>query len=172
MNETPNYPWYQIGQMEDLQQGDLILECPIINISGNSFDSLNDDEVTDIEVSIERVNLIILSQSCDLANNKITEHVLLCGLTPSSKHNKNIDNIRTNKMPALCLIEAFDIADLHLPSFEKQVVDFRAVYTLPKNYISAFVKDKTRTRLLPPYREYVAQAFARFFMRVGLPKDL
>jgi hypothetical protein len=27
-------------------------------------------------------------------------------------------------------------------------------------------------RLLPPYREHLAQAFARFFMRVALPVDI
>jgi hypothetical protein len=26
-----------------------------------------------------------------------------------------------------------------------------------------------RLRLLPPYREHLSQAFARFFMRIGLP---
>jgi hypothetical protein len=26
-----------------------------------------------------------------------------------------------------------------------------------------------RPQLLPPYREHLSQAFARFFMRVGLP---
>jgi len=29
-----------------------------------------------------------------------------------------------------------------------------------------------RLRLCPPYREHLAQAFARFFMRVGLPQDV
>jgi hypothetical protein len=29
-----------------------------------------------------------------------------------------------------------------------------------------------RLRLLPPYREHLSQAFARLFMRVGLPADI
>ena len=29
-----------------------------------------------------------------------------------------------------------------------------------------------RLRLCPPYREHLAQSFARFFMRVGLPIDI
>jgi len=33
-------------------------------------------------------------------------------------------------------------------------------------------KQGNRLRLLPPYREHLAQAFARFFMRVGLPADI
>jgi hypothetical protein len=33
-------------------------------------------------------------------------------------------------------------------------------------------KQAKRIRLLPPYREHLTQAFARQFMRVGLPIDL
>ena len=173
MNEIPTYPWYQIGQMDDLQQGDLILECPIINISGNSFDNLSDGEIIDIEPSIDRVNLIIMTQSCDLALDSKTEQVTLCAFLPASAYSKSdLGNIKSKRQAALCLIESSDTAYINLPSFERQVVDFRAVYTLPKNYLSTFVGNKTRARLLPPYREYVAQAFAKFFMRIGLPKDL
>jgi len=41
----------------------------------------------------------------------------------------------------------------------------------------AFVRQRAaraddRLRLLPPYREHLSQAFARYFMRVGLPQDI
>ena len=73
-------------------------------------------------------------------------------------------------MPALHLIEKCDAKAF---SFEKQVVDFRAIYTLPKDFVLAFAKtQKVRTRLLSPYKEHLSQAFARYFMRVGLPRPL
>ena len=138
-----------------------------------SFDSLSDGEITDIEVSIERVNLIIMTQSCDLARDSKTEQVTLCAFLPASVYSKSdLGNIKSKRQAALCLIEASETAHINLPSFERQVIDFRAVYTLPKNYVTTFVENKTRARLLPPYREYVAQTFAKFFMRIGLPKDL
>lgn len=31
---------------------------------------------------------------------------------------------------------------------------------------------KQRLRLLPPYREHLSQAFARYFMQVGLPVNV
>jgi hypothetical protein len=34
------------------------------------------------------------------------------------------------------------------------------------------VRAGDRLRLLPPYREHLSQAFARYFMRVGLPQDI
>ncbi len=170
------YPWYQIGKIENfredkakiLQQGFLVFDCPIIDVSDNhskKFASLTDGDEIDIIPDIKRIDLIIMTQSCDLANDK-TEQVLLCGLTSSSSYNKNtLDNIRTNKMPALCLIEAFS-------EIERKVIDFRQTYTLPKEYVLEFIGDKIITGLLPPYREYVAQAFGRFFMRIGLPEEL
>ena len=187
----PNYPWYQTGKIEDfcqqdssktqdaeklriLQQGYLLFNCPVIDISNNYLipEDLKNGEVTDIEISIEKFNLFIMTQSCDLANDK-TDQVLLCAFFPASSFTNNeLKEIKSNRRASYCLIEASDTADIDLPSFERLVIDFRQVYTLPKEYILNFIGDKTIVRLLPPYREYVAQAFARFFMRVGLPKDL
>ena len=53
------------------------------------------------------------------------------------------------------------------------VVDFRSVFSVPINYLSAKAKSQEkRLRLKPPFREHLSQAFARFFMRVGLPADI
>jgi hypothetical protein len=68
------------------------------------------------------------------------------------------------------MIEACEI-DAH--QREQRVIDFRTVYTLPKDFVLAFIKEQpSRLRLMPPYREHMAQAFARYFMRVGLPRNL
>jgi hypothetical protein len=67
------------------------------------------------------------------------------------------------------------IAECGLRGFESDVsvVDFRRVYSLPLDYFREFAaRAGDRVRLLPPYREHIAQAFARFFMRVGLPVDI
>ena len=41
------------------------------------------------------------------------------------------------------------------------------------SYLKAFtITQAHRLRLLPPYREHLSQAFARYFMRVGLPVDI
>jgi len=53
------------------------------------------------------------------------------------------------------------------------IVDFHRIYSLPKNYLRKIAQEKeVRLRLLPPYREHLSQAFARYFMRVGLPVDI
>jgi hypothetical protein len=44
------------------------------------------------------------------------------------------------------------------------------VYAAPTNLVKQFAsKCGPRLRLCPPYKEHLAQALARFFMRVGLP---
>ncbi len=62
-----------------------------------------------------------------------------------------------------------------ISGFERdyQVVDFRSVYSVPFDFILELARMRgERLRLLPPYREHLSQAFARFFMRVGLPVDI
>lgn len=52
-------------------------------------------------------------------------------------------------------------------------VDFKNVYGIHRSTLNGIIKNlKTRIRLLPPYREHLSQAFARYFMRVGLPQDI
>jgi hypothetical protein len=58
------------------------------------------------------------------------------------------------------------------PGILWSVVDFRRLFTLPKSFLSEFAASSgPRLRLRSPYREHLAQAFARYFMRVGLPHD-
>ena len=69
------YPWYQaIHNTNDLQQGDFIPDCPIV-VPPNT---IKEDEETEIE--IRQIDSVILSQSCDLANDKV-EIVLVCPFT-------------------------------------------------------------------------------------------
>jgi hypothetical protein len=54
---------------------------------------------------------------------------------------------------------------------DHRIVDFHEVYTIPRSFLESLLsqRNQPRLRLLPPYREHLSQAFARFFMRVGLP---
>lgn len=171
--KTPKYPWYQVGKLKDLEQGDLFPNCPVICLPNDLKPILKAKENDELEIipDLKRVNLILMTQSCDLAHQKV-EQVLLCAYSPFSaeEYKKNKENIKRERMPALHIIEKCDAENF---PFEKQVVDFRAIYTLPKDFVTAFAKtQKTRVRLLSPYKEHLSQAFARYFMRVGLPRPL
>lgn len=61
------------------------------------------------------------------------------------------------------------------PDFETgfTIVDFRRVFSIPvAHFRRQAAAAGSRLRLMPPYREHLSQAFARFFMRVGLPLDV
>jgi hypothetical protein len=68
------------------------------------------------------------------------------------------------------MITASDISEMPMAI---RIVDFGQVFSVPKAYLAALARrGGKRLRLLPPYREYIAQAFASFFMRVALPDDI
>ena len=53
------------------------------------------------------------------------------------------------------------------------VADFRQIFSLPVGYLTHRADQLgPRQRLLSPYLEHFSQAFARYFMRVGLPSDI
>ena len=57
------------------------------------------------------------------------------------------------------------------PAIPWAIVNFHELFVLPKELVAALVKSTPSLRLVSPYKEHVAQAFALFLMRVGLPHD-
>ncbi len=174
------FDWYEICNEEDksLQQGDFILECPIV-IPPNV---LNEGDT--LEMDVKKIDSIVLSQSCDLTHGKI-DIVLVCPYYPltfwldslpedqQSKRAKRkaIDDLRKGHFPAYHLLNRLEDDKGLLEDY--QVVDFRNVYGVHFQLLIEMIENTVdRIRLLPPYREHLSQAFARYFMRVGLPQDL
>jgi hypothetical protein len=182
-----SYPWYAVGAFTDLMQGDVILHCPLVrpeydairpHLSGNDITQRPDDATTEIDKKetpsspIYYSNVVIVTQSCDLANAKDSQVlVCMCMDAVSAVPAKNTrEEISKGRNFALHMIEKCDLDGV---KFSQQIIDFRQVYSLPIELVKQICHsaDK-RARLLPPYREHMAQAFARYFMRVGLPVNL
>jgi len=168
---TEEYPWFTVVDSDvNLLQGDFIKECPVvippIELSG------------EVEITIEQYDVTIMSQSCDLEQDKL-DLVLVCPIWPlpvfeekdsyyKSKEAK--ESLRRGYLPGYHLLNRCDLSGFEM---DYLVVDFRNVYGVPFDFLKDFVKKRgKRLRLLPPYREHLSQAFARFFMRVGLPSDI
>lgn len=173
----PDYPWYQlVPPNEDLLQGDFVDDCALVNPSVEIDTDEMEGSLVEAEVLI--YDVIILSQSCDLVEKKV-DLVLVCPVwsfdeaEKSSKllrQNKGKEHLRQGRFLGYHLLNRCDIG-----GFEKEylVVDFRSVYSIPFESIVSLTRSRgERLRLLPPYREHLSQAFARFFMRVGLPVDI
>jgi hypothetical protein len=67
------YAWYGIASGEDLRQGDVLTGCPVVIPKVTATGEL------DTEVGVETHDVVVLTQSCDLENNKV-DVVLVCPL--------------------------------------------------------------------------------------------
>lgn len=167
-----DYPWYSIVEKsEELLQGDIYLDCPIFVPSGE----IKDDQIQGEQIEYE---VIILSQSCDLENDNV-DIVLVSPIYPleelqkvnvfyrSSEGRKALEQGNT---PGYHVLNICTETDFNRPHY---FVDFRNVFGVHKSVLKEMCKtQEKRLRILPPYREHLAQAFARFFMRVGLPVEI
>lgn len=181
----PLYPWYETLQhSNEIRQGDFIPNCPII-IPPNNFnmDGLEMNEILlEQDLSVKTLNTVVVSQSCDLENNKV-EIVLVCpyytleyffdNLPLSDRagkgREKKLDALKQGNLPSYHLLNKDEENNLE----DFLIVDFKNVYGVNFEFLKAYTPTvATRQRLMPPYREHLSQAFARFFMRVGLPNDI
>ena len=168
------YPWYEIVTGDDLEQGDILEACPVFSPPA---DLVGEDYKTAL-FGWDEQDVIVLTQSCDLVKGreKVVEP-MLCPVFQRSElaegylsTPKGLEEARRGNVPGFHLLAACS-----LPEFTREVrgVDFRQVHTLPlPSVCRQAALAATRLRLQPPYREHLAQAFARYFMRIGLPVDI
>lgn len=164
MNEP--YPWYGLVEGEELEQGDLLLDCPCYRPTAND------------ETERFRVDVVIVSQSCDLANEKL-QIAQVCPVYPLEdlavkvellRNKRGREDLRRGHFPGFHLLNRCELSG-HESDF--WVCDFRSLFGVHITVAKVLaVAQSPRVRILPPYREHLAQSFARFFMRVGLPVDV
>ena len=158
--------------VSNLRQGDYLTNCavPIFR------DPKKTTETQDIPVDV--FDLIVLTQSCDLEQNKV-RLVAMCpifsieafgGRNPEFKKKGRWNEVRKGRMEGLHMLGAQSNPTNNREAF---VVDFREIYSLPFEYLfkHATALD-ARWRLKSPFLEHFSQAFARFYMRVGLPSTI
>ena len=179
---TTEYPWYGLVDEEKLEQGDFIDNCPVFIPEYPSFPKnpsfKQEAEGYDIIGEWQEYDVIVMSQSCDLANSKL-KVVIVCpywslGELGEQHHDfllpKTQEEIRRGYRPGYHML---NMCDLEEKKHEIQVVDLLTVYSIPYDFLKQLANDQgKRLRLLSPYKEHLAQAFARVFMRVGLPEDI
>ena len=157
----------------DLSQGDLLPDCPIPEFPTN-FGGLAGVS----NVPFRTGDLIIVTQSCDLANRK-APLVALCPIfgIPSIvaidsrfRNQKELEILRKGRYEGLYMLASPDDPNNNQHA---RIVDFRQIFSLPPLFLEAHAAGLgNRWRLQPPFLEHFSQAFARFFMRVGLPSSV
>ncbi len=171
---TASYPWYdkKISKEKPLEQGDFILKCQIVEPNTEAY-----AENQALTANVAEYDVIVMSQSCDLIEEKI-ELALVCPFYMMGELEKLYSDYKSDRMKEK--LRQGNIIGYHLLNKcevngkeDFIVVDFKSVYALPLILLKKIALGRgNRIRLLPPYREHLSQAFARFFMRVGLPVDI
>lgn len=176
--------WYEVVDETSLEQGDVLLGCPVFRVTmptPSSAEHAGDGSTSAIDVLEEQHNLVVLTQSCDLVSDKVTD-VLVAGIHTYQEFVSQGGTANTyirgksfreaaikGNLPAQSLLPE----RLEPPSLPWSLVDFHHLFTIPKPVLMEYVSSSgQRLRLVPPYREHLAQAFARYLMRVGLPHQL
>lgn len=131
--------------------------------------------------SILTGNVIILTQSCDLDRGK-TGNVLIAPIYDADYFVGDVlggrtakertgfkRQIKAGRYVSLYLLPPCPIDRFRAPC---RVVNFRDVAIMPLPIVQEHAEKRgDRVCLQPPYREDLAQAFARFVMRVGHPRE-
>ncbi len=163
--------WDQIDG-SSLRQGDYLPDCyvPIFLDPVVGPDPQN--------VPIDVFNLIVITQSCDLEQSKV-RLVAVCPIfsiedfekrNPEFKKKGRWNEVRKGRLEGLHMLGAQNNPTNNREAF---VVDFREIYSLPFEYLVKHAGElNSRWRLKSPFLEHFSQAFARFFMRVGLPSTI
>jgi len=156
-----------------IEQGDLLLGCEMPRVPAAAFDR----SASTPEISLEEIDTIVLTQTCQIEHGKL-KNVVVCRVVTVSQFNQGHDgrtgkdfwsNVRSGRDDRLHL--------LHPPSgssafLDLLVVDFREIFTPPLTYLHTFANSKHRSRLQSPHLEHLAQRFGHYFAKVALPIEL
>ena len=189
--------WEELDATAPLLQGDIVEACP--NAVFNPEPPFNPaDPVALLQdlrgrVGVQQVRAIVMTQACDLAEHKV-QNAILCpaytlddfrtewnakrqaeGKEPSQgAFDGYVGSIRTGRIWNLTMLRKREAGTDVQVTASTSIVDFHEVFSLPVAFLELWLAaaGQRRLRLAPPYREHLSQAFARYFMRVGLPVDI
>jgi hypothetical protein len=151
-----------------LDQGDLIDDCPI-----NLVRSLGPDLSSKPLVDFDFPRVVVLTQTCDLANQEATfanvAEVFGAQSLIDQKFFKAADvkgPLRAGRIWGWYFLPGDSALGLG-----EMIVDLRRLHTVRVALLSELcLAGKRRARVQPSYREYLAKHFADTFSRIGLPR--
>lgn len=168
------FDWYSVVSGAALEQGDILTAFPLYTVEHRAGVG-----ETEIEILETTRNVVVLTQTCDIENQKVSEILVAevidyekavaagsaTGYMKSEKFRKDAVN---GALPAQHLLPPHEN-----PPMRWSLVEFHHIYSSPLALAQQFAGSAgDRLRLVPPYKEHLAQGIARYFMRVGLPTTL
>ena len=160
--------WSWPGIEEPLDQGDIVDQCPVIEI-----ENFNPESPAETGVRCTPSRVMVLTQTCDVANQKTTRISVgvvhgVRGLVESKKVRASDVRgpIRAGRVFGWYFLPKGDACGM-----EESIVDLRHVVSVPRSILDSLIAGgHRRARLQPLYREHLARHFAETFGRIGLPE--
>lgn len=171
MSLDHTWPWYEVVDGEELEQGDLLPGFPV------TFpDSLATPGTETQDLSISPSDVIVMTQTCDIPKSA-QQTILLALVSPYDELAHRYPDQAGTKRFRREAVEGNSIGYFLLKNEQGEIplpwslVSFRDIYVHPKLHVVQYAKGLgKRLRLRHPYKEHLSQSFARFMMRVGLPR--
>lgn len=166
--------WFKsLDKLDNIEQGDIFYNVPVIEPI-----SADIDRGESLKVKVIKLDVIILSQSCDLGAGKI-QNVTVCPVINLQQHLWNNFDSKGKRTGHVKKLKRGEDIRYHLLNKETgvcdefMVVDLKNAFGINYSLIQKLKESQhNRIRLQPPYREHLSQAFARVYMRIGLPNDI
>lgn len=151
-----------------LDQGDIICECPLVALERFDFDSPDTPDV-----GCRRKRVIVLTQTCDLVQQKVTRAVVALAIDAD-------EVVGTGELKASTIRGAVRAGRVYgwyfLPSNDEfaipeLIVDLRQLHTPSVDLLEGLCRRGMReARVQPLFREHLAKHFADTYSRIGLPE--
>jgi hypothetical protein len=159
------YSWS--SPVSPIDQGDIVVECPLVFL-------INYDANVPADARVECVptRVLVLTQTCDLAQKKTTAVTVAIVHEARSLVDQGLlkpadvrGPVRAARVYGWYFLPAS--SDLGL---NEMIVDLRQLHTVRLDLLTSLSRDgKRKARLLSPYREHLAKHFADTYSRIGLP---
>ena len=155
-------------QEDALDQGDIIEGCPLLYLG-----RFNPDDFTSLDTEHALQRVVVLSQTCDLAQGKIRDVAVAPLLDAQALVDQGLlkptdirGPIRGGRVWGWYFLPKSD--ELGLP---ESIVDLRQLHTVRLDLLTALCRrGQRRARIQPLYREHLAKHFADTYSRIGLPE--
>jgi hypothetical protein len=160
---------YEQPATADLSQGDILEGCPILvwKLSPPPLD-------LDVPPEIRIIRVVVLTQACDLAQDKTTRVVVAPVHAAADLVANNIlkagvirDQVRRGQVFGWYFLPAAPVPI----NLAESIVDLRELHTIERRTLEYLVgAGKRVARICTPWREHLAQHFGATYTRIALPE--